>query len=113
VVDILEEAPENIQKLVGVSGGDESAFSPWLISIMALYFGASSAIAKRLQRRIAPFQETICTPPQERWVALVAGVVMATNSVVAVTLGILLPMEMKCLKLDPTIVSKPLLTTMP
>lgn len=112
MVDILEEAPEDIQKLVGVSG-DESALSFLLIGIMALYIGTSSAIAKRLQRRIAPFQETIWTPPQERWVALVAGVVMATNSVVAVTLGTLLPMEMKCLKLDPTIVSKPLLTTIP
>lgn len=185
VVDILEEeATEDIQKLVGVSGGDESALShplvklrnrlPWLIGIMALYIGASSAIA--------PFQKTISlvpvlavimplfsntggtvgiqavtvtirgigvgevtsrdtlkilrkeilaglgtavalgstmvllaliwTPPQERWVALVAGFVMATNSVVAVTLGTLLPMGMKRLKLDPAIVSGPLVTTM-
>jgi len=185
VVDILEEeATEDIQKLVGVSGGDESALSPplvklrnrlpWLMGIMALYIGASSAIA--------PFQETISlvpvlavimplfsntggtvgiqavtvtirgigvgevtsrdtlkilrkeilaglgtavalgstmvllaliwTPPQERWVALVAGLVMAINSVVAVTLGTLLPMGMKRLKLDPAIVSGPLVTTM-
>lgn len=48
VVDILEEeATEDIQKLVGVSGGDESALSPaymkirnrlpWLLGIIALY----------------------------------------------------------------------------
>lgn len=193
VVDILEEeATEDIQKLVGISGGDESAMSPplvklrhrllWLMGIMALYLGASSAIAKRLQRRIAPFQQTISlvpvlavimplcsntggtvgiqavtvtiqgigvgevssrdtlkilrkeilaglgtaaalgltmvllaliwTPPQEPWVALVAGLLMATNSVVAVTLGTLLPMGLKRLKLDPAIVSGPLVTTM-
>ena len=185
VVDILEEeATEDIQRLVGVSGGDESALSPplvklrnrlpWLLGIMGLYIGASSAIA--------PFQQTISavpvlavimplfsntggtvgiqavtvtirgigvgevssrdtlrilrkevlaglgtavalgltmvllaliwTPPQERWVALVAGLVMATNSVVAVTLGTLLPMGLKRLKLDPALVSGPLVTTM-
>ncbi|MCX7594417.1 MAG: magnesium transporter, partial [Fischerella sp.] len=158
VVDILEEeATEDIQKLAGVSGGDEAALSPplmtikkrlpWLFGIMLLYIGASSAIA--------PFQSTIAmvpvlavimplfsntggtvgiqaltvtirglgvgevTPkdilkilrkeltagvgtalalgttmiclsliwaePQERWVSLSAGTVMATNTLVAVT----------------------------
>ena len=50
--------------------------------------------------------------PQERWVALVAGMVMATNTIVAVTLGTLLPMALKRLKLDPALVSGPLVTTM-
>jgi magnesium transporter len=185
VVDILEEeATEDIQRIAGGSGGEESSLSapldklrnrlPWLIGIMALYIGASSAIA--------PFQETIAlvpvlavimplfsntggtvgiqaltvtirslgvgevtpadtlqilrkellagvgtalalgttmvvlsliwTPPQERWVSLVAGLVMATNTVVAVTLGTLLPMGLKRLKLDPALVSGPLVTTM-
>lgn len=184
VVDILEqEATEDIQRLVG-SGGDESSLStplekirnrlPWLLGIMALYIGASSAIA--------PFQGTISTipvlavimplfsntggtvgiqavtvttrglgvgeitpqdtlkllrkellaglgmaialgltmvllaliwtRPQERWVALVAGLVMATNSLVAVTLGTILPMGLKRLKLDPALVSGPLVTTL-
>lgn len=184
VVDILEEeATEDIQRLAGLSG-DESPLSapmvkirnrlPWLLGIMGLYIGASSAIA--------PFQKTIAmvpvlavimplfsntggtvgiqavtvtirglgvgevtprdtlkilrkeimgglgtavvlgltmvllaliwTPPQERWVALIAGLVMATNSVVAVTLGTLLPMGMQRLKLDPALVSGPLATTM-
>ena len=184
VVDILEEeATEDIQRLAGVSG-DESVLSsplmkirnrlPWLLGIMTLYIGASSAIA--------PFQQTIAavpvlavimplfsntggtvgiqavtvnirglgvgevtpkdtlkilrkeilgglgialalglamvlisliwTPPQERWVALVAGIVMATNSVVAVTIGTLLPMALKRLKLDPALVSGPLVTTL-
>jgi magnesium transporter len=185
VIDILEEeATEDIQRLAGVGSGDESSLShpleklrnrlPWLLGIMALYIGASSAIA--------PFQKTIAmvpvlavimplfsntggtvgiqaltvtirslgvgevtphdtlkilrkellagvgaafalgatmvllaliwTPPPERWVALVAGFVMAINTVVAVTLGTLLPMAMKRLKLDPALVSGPLVTTM-
>lgn len=184
VVDILEEeATEDIQRLAGVSG-DESALSsplmkirnrlPWLLGIMTLYIGASSAIA--------PFQQTIAavpvlavimplfsntggtvgiqavtvnirglgvgevtpkdtlkilrkeilgglgialalgltmvvisliwTPPQERWVAFVAGLVMAANSVVAVIIGTLLPMALKRLKLDPALVSGPLVTTL-
>ncbi len=183
VVDILEEeATEDIQRLVG-SGGDESALStplekirnrlPWLLGIMALYIGASSAIApfqstismvpvlavimplfsntggtvgiqavtvttrglgvgevtpqdtlKILRREILAglgialalgmtmvLLALIWTPPQERWVALVAGLVMASNSLVAVTLGTLLPMGLKRLKLDPALVSGPLVTT--
>lgn len=184
MVDVLEEeATEDIQKMAGVTSGDESSLShplqklrnrlPWLVGIMALYIGASSAIA--------PFQSTISmvpvlavimplfsntggtvgiqaltvtvrslgigevspqdtfkilakelwaglgialalgltmvllaliwTKPEERWVALVAGLVMAANSLVAVTLGALLPMAMKRLKLDPALVSGPLVTT--
>lgn len=184
VVDILEqEATEDIQKLGG-GGGDESSLSrpldklrnrlPWLLGIMALYIGASSAIS--------PFQSTISavpvlavimplfsntggtvgiqaltvtirslgvgevsskdtmkilrkeliagvgtalalgvtmlllsliwTKPEERWVGVVAGFVMASNSIVAVTLGTLLPMGLKRLKLDPALVSGPLVTTL-
>ncbi|HEY9644292.1 MAG TPA: magnesium transporter [Coleofasciculaceae cyanobacterium] len=66
VVDILEEeATEDIQKLAGVSGGDEAALSPfnvtlrkrlpWLVANMALYIGAASAIA--------PFQQVISLVP--------------------------------------------------
>ncbi|MBD2529993.1 magnesium transporter [Nostoc flagelliforme FACHB-838] len=50
--------------------------------------------------------------PQERWVALIAGMVMATNTIVAVTFGTLLPMGLTRLKLDPALVSGPLVTTM-
>ncbi|MDF5727730.1 MAG: magnesium transporter [Rhizonema sp. PD38] len=185
VMDILEEeATEDIQKLAGVSGGEDSALSsplvtirqrlPWLLAIMCLYIGASSAIA--------PFQSTISmvpvlavimplfsntggtvgiqaltvtirglgvgevTPqdtlrilrkeltaglgtalalgltmvilsliwasPQERWVSLVAGTVMAVNSLIAVSLGTLLPMGLQRLKLDPALMSGPLVTTL-
>ncbi len=185
VVDILEEeATEDIQKIAGVSGGDESSLSqplqklrnrlPWLIVIMALYIGASSAIApfqktislipvlavimplfsntggtvgiqaltvtirslgvgevtpedtfKILKRELLAGLGTafalgttmiilamIWTTSAERWVALVAGLVMATNTLVAVTLGTLLPMGMKRLNVDPALISGPLVTTM-
>jgi magnesium transporter len=185
VVDILqEEATEDIQKLAGVAGGEDSSLSspwdklrnrlPWLLGIMALYIGASSSIA--------PFQDTISkipvlavimplfsntggavgtqsltvtirslgvgevepsdtlkilarellaglgtalglgmtmialaliwTPPNERWVAVVAGIVMAANSIIAVTLGTLLPMGFKRLNVDPALISGPLVTTL-
>ncbi|XGB40537.1 MAG: magnesium transporter [Cyanobacteria bacterium LVE1205-1] len=185
VVDILEqEATEDIQKIAGVGGGDESSLShpldklrnrlPWLLGIMGLYIGASSAIA--------PFQKTIAMIPvlavimplfsntggtvgiqaltvtirslgvgevspedtwtilrkeciaglgtalalgtmmivlaliwtsgDERWVAVVAGLVMAANTITAVTLGTLLPMALKGLNLDPALVSGPLVTTL-
>lgn len=184
VIDILEEeATEDIQKLAGVSGGDEEALSPphitirkrlpWLIGNIGLYVGAASAIA--------PFQETIAlvpvlavimpilsntsgnvaiqalsvtvrglgvgevtpkdtpqilrkellaglgtalalslalgilsliwSPASERWVALVAGTVMAINVLIAASLGTLLPMGLKHLRLDPALISGPLLTT--
>ncbi|HLP89799.1 MAG TPA: magnesium transporter [Nostocaceae cyanobacterium] len=54
----------------------------------------------------------IWAKPAERWVALIAGTVMATNTIVAVTLGTLLPMLLKRLKLDPALVSGPLVTTL-
>lgn len=54
----------------------------------------------------------IWAKPEERWVAVIAGAVMATNTMVAVTLGTLLPMALKRLKLDPALVSGPLVTTM-
>jgi magnesium transporter len=53
----------------------------------------------------------IWTPPQDRWVALAAGTVMAVNVWVAFTLGTLLPMTFKYLKLDPALISGPVLTT--
>jgi magnesium transporter len=184
VVDILEEeATEDIQKLAGVSGGDEAALSPpgvtlrkrlpWLLANVGLYIGAASAIA--------PFQKVISlvpvlavvmpilsntsgtvaiqalsvtvrslgigevtvadtfrilrkellagigtalalglalgilsmiwAPPNERWVAIVAAGVMGINVFVAASLGALLPMGLKRLKLDPALISGPLLTT--
>ncbi len=185
MVDVLEEeATEDIQKIAGVTSGDESSLSlpweklknrlPWLLGIMVLYTGASSAISpfqktiaaipvmavimplfsntggtvgiqaltvtvrslsvgevtpadtvKILQRELQAGLGTalslgtmmvllslIWTKPGERWVGLVAGGVMATNTLVAVTLGALLPIVMKRLNLDPALVSGPLVTTL-
>ncbi|HEY9741230.1 MAG TPA: magnesium transporter [Coleofasciculaceae cyanobacterium] len=185
VVDILEEeATEDIQKLAGVSGGDEAALSPpqvtirkrlpWLLGNIVLYVGAASAIApfqgtissvpvlavimpilsnasgnvgiqalsvtvrglgvgevtpedtllilrKEILAGFATalglglslcFLSLIWSTPQERWVSLVAGTVMAINVLVAATIGTLLPMGLKRLNLDPALISGPLLTTM-
>jgi magnesium transporter len=54
----------------------------------------------------------IWTPPSERWVALVAGFVMGMNTLMAVTLGTLIPMGFKQLNLDPALISGPLVTTL-
>ncbi|MEA5619233.1 magnesium transporter [Cronbergia sp. UHCC 0137] len=54
----------------------------------------------------------IWAKPEERWVALIAGMVMATNTMVAVTLGTLLPMGLQRMKLDPALMSGPLVTTL-
>jgi magnesium transporter len=54
----------------------------------------------------------IWAKPEERWVALVAGGVMATNTIVAVSLGTLLPIGLQRLKLDPALMSGPLVTTL-
>jgi magnesium transporter len=185
MVDVLEEeATEDIQKIAGVTSGDESSLSlpleklknrlPWLLGIMVLYTGASSAISpfqttiaaipvmavimplfsntggtvgiqaltvtvrslsvgevtpadtvKILQRELQAGLGTalslgsmmvmlslIWTKPGERWVGMVAGLVMATNTLVAVTLGTLLPIGMKRLNLDPALASGPLVTTL-
>lgn len=50
--------------------------------------------------------------PDERWVGLVAALVMASNVLLAASLGTLLPMVLKHLNQDPALVSPPLLTTL-
>jgi magnesium transporter len=184
VVDVLEEeATAEIQKLAGVSGGDEEALSPpqvtirkrlpWLLANIVLYVGAASAIApfqpvfqvvpviavimpilsntsgnvaiqalsvtvrglgvgevtpkdtlKILRKEIFAsigtsislgialgFLSLIWSSSNERWVSVIAALVMVINVFVAATLGTLLPMTLKRLKLDPALISGPLLTT--
>jgi magnesium transporter len=53
----------------------------------------------------------IWAAPNERWVGVVAGLVMAINILIATTLGTLVPMGLKRLNLDPALISGPLLTT--
>jgi magnesium transporter len=47
----------------------------------------------------------------DRWVALIASVVMIINVFVAATAGTVLPMGLKRMNLDPALISGPLLTT--
>ncbi len=51
------------------------------------------------------------SPPSERWVSFIAGSVMFVNVLIAVSLGTLVPMGLKRLKLDPALISGPLMTT--
>ncbi|KAF3891008.1 MULTISPECIES: magnesium transporter [Nostocales] len=184
VIDILEEeATENIQKLAGVSGGDEDALSPphvtirkrlpWLLANIVLYIGAASAISPfqgvisqvpvlaiimpilanssgnvafqvvsvtvrgigvgevtpkdtipLLRKEVLAGVGTaialgialgilslIWSPPQDRWVSVIAGMVMIANVILAATLGTLLPMGLKRINLDPALISGPLMTT--
>ncbi|WP_242032154.1 magnesium transporter [Microcoleus sp. FACHB-672] len=106
VVDSLEEeATEDIQKLADVSGGDEAALSAPKEVLAGL--GTAFTLGTTLI-----LLSLIWTSPQSRWVGFVAGLVMAINVFVAVTLGTILPMGLKRLKLDPALISGPLLTTL-
>jgi magnesium transporter len=49
--------------------------------------------------------------PAERWVSIVAGLVMVINVFIAASLGTLMPMGLKRMNLDPALISGPLLTT--
>ena len=53
----------------------------------------------------------IWSPPDDRWISFIAGSVMIVNVLIAVILGTLLPMGFKRLKLDPALISGPLMTT--
>jgi magnesium transporter len=48
----------------------------------------------------------------DRWVALIAGLVMSLNVMIAASLGTLLPMGFKRINLDPALISGPLITTL-
>jgi magnesium transporter len=52
------------------------------------------------------------TPPNMQWVAFVAGLVMVTNTLVAVLLGTTLPIAFARFELDPALISGPLVTTL-
>jgi magnesium transporter len=57
------------------------------------------------------FLSLIWSMPQDRWVAIVASLVMMFNVLVAASMGTLLPMGLKRINLDPALISGPLLTT--
>lgn len=73
---------------------------------------AGVGIALSLGSMMILIASLLWTSPTERWVALVAGAVMALNTLAAVTLGTMLPMAFKRLNLDPALLSGPLVTTL-
>ncbi|BAY25194.1 magnesium transporter [Calothrix sp. NIES-2100] len=93
----------------GLGVGEVTAKDTLKILRKELLAGLGTALALALTMIMLSL---IWAHPQERWVAFIAGLVMATNTIVAVTLGTLLPMGLKQLKLDPALVSGPLVTTM-
>jgi magnesium transporter len=70
--------------------------------------GAGTAIALGLALGTLSL---IWSPPQDRWVSIIAGMVMIVNVLLAATLGTLLPMGLTRLNLDPALISGPLMTT--
>ncbi len=92
----------------GLGMGEVTPRDTWRILRQEILAGLGMALALGLTLVILSL---IWAPPQERWVAIVAGLVMAINVLVAVTLGTLLPMGFKRLDLDPALISGPLLTT--
>ena len=73
---------------------------------------AGVGIALSLGSMMILIASLLWTSPTERWVAFVAGAVMALNTLAAVTLGTMLPMAFKRLNLDPALLSGPLVTTL-
>ncbi|MEY2912892.1 MAG: magnesium transporter [Cyanobacteriota bacterium] len=89
--------------------GDVTPEDTWKILRKELLAGLGTALALGITMIALSL---IWAKSQEKWVALIAGAVMATNTMVAVTLGTLLPMALKRCKLDPALMSGPLVTTM-
>jgi magnesium transporter len=89
--------------------GDVTPEDTWKILRKELLAGLGTALALGMTMIALSI---IWAKPKEIWVALIAGAVMATNTMVAVTLGTLLPMALKRWKLDPALMSGPLVTTM-
>jgi magnesium transporter len=82
-----------------------------LLQVLKREFAASLGIAFCLGSLMTVLA-LLFTPPEVRWVAVVAGIVMASNSIVAVMLGTLLPMTFRRFNLDPALISGPLVTTL-
>jgi magnesium transporter len=82
------------------------------LKILRRELTAGVGIALALGSMMVLIAALLWTSPTERWVAFVAGAVMALNTLAAVTLGTMLPMAFKRLNLDPALLSGPLVTTM-
>ncbi len=93
----------------GLGVGEVTPKETLLVLRKELLAGIGTAIALGITVTLLSM---IWATPAERWVGLVAGVVMALNVIIAASLGTLLPMTFKRMNLDPALISGPLLTTM-
>jgi magnesium transporter len=93
----------------GLGVGEVTPKETLLVLRKELLAGIGTAIALGITVTLLSM---IWATPSERWVGLVAGVVMALNVIIAASLGTLLPMTFKRMNLDPALISGPLLTTM-
>lgn len=93
----------------GLGVGEVTPKETLLVLRKELLAGIGTAIALGITVTLLSM---IWATPGERWVGLVAGLVMALNVIIAASLGTLLPMTFKRMNLDPALISGPLLTTM-
>jgi magnesium transporter len=92
----------------GLGIGEVTVADTFRILRKELLAGVGTALALGMSLAILSL---IWAAPIDRWVAVVAGLVMVINVFVAASLGTLLPMGLKRLNLDPALISGPLLTT--
>lgn len=92
----------------GLATGEVSPLDVFKILRKEIAAGLVNAVALGL---VIGLLALIWASPSERWVSVVAALVMALNVLVAAGLGTFLPMLLKQMKQDPALVSGPLLTT--
>jgi magnesium transporter len=92
----------------GLGVGEVTPKDTLLVLRKEILAGLGTALALGLTLIMLSF---IWATKGDRWVGLIAGIVMGLNVMIAASLGTLLPMGLKRIKLDPALISGPLLTT--
>jgi magnesium transporter len=92
----------------GLGIGEITIRDTWRILRKEMLAGIGTAVGLGLSLGLLSL---LWAQPHERWVALVAGLVMVVNVLIASTLGTLVPLVLKRCNLDPALISGPLLTT--
>jgi magnesium transporter len=93
----------------GLGVGEITPKDTLLVLRKEMLAGLGTAIALGLTVGILSL---IWATKDDRWVALIAGIVMSLNVMIAASLGTLLPMGLKRINLDPALISGPLITTL-
>lgn len=93
----------------GLGVGEITPKDTLLVLRKEMLAGLGTAIALGLTVGVLSL---IWATKSDRWVALVAGLVMSLNVMIAASLGTLLPMGLKRINLDPALISGPLITTL-